>query len=192
MEPIFPALLTVMGTIVVAQIGVSAVRVPMKDTRAQLLKDAELLSKLDANSEAKNVLQQHIDNRVEELIKQELCRDDRRLAKGWSILAQIYIIMGFASYAWWYSQPDGLASLVPTHDEAGTGAIICLISALMSGGAAYAHQRKARRLGPTMFKYLQNRPSRRTPVNGPARCQQSRYSRGLRGCPSRNSRPAVT
>ena len=23
-------------------------------------------------------------------------------------------------------------------------------------------------------------------------CQQSRYSRGLRGCPSRNSRPAVT
>lgn len=47
----FVPLLTALATVVVAFIGVAAgvaaARVPLKDTREQLIKDAELLAKLD-------------------------------------------------------------------------------------------------------------------------------------------------
>lgn len=79
MVAVVVAVIAAVGTVVVALIGVINIRLPLKDTRAQLLKDAKLVSKLDEDSLARRLLQRYLDVRVGDLIHDEAARPVQKL-----------------------------------------------------------------------------------------------------------------
>jgi hypothetical protein len=76
------ALITAIGAIIVALVAALASRAEAKDTRARLLKDLEISSKLSEESGARRVLDRHIAETVRRLVdKEELDTEYRGVIK---------------------------------------------------------------------------------------------------------------
>jgi hypothetical protein len=83
MTVLIAALITAVGAIVGAFVAALASRLEVRDRRSRLLKDLEISSKLDSDSDARQVLDAHIERSVQILVGQELAQDvDRRLDRG--------------------------------------------------------------------------------------------------------------
>lgn len=92
------ALITALGTVVIAIIGVLSSRAQSKDTRSRLVQDIEVFSKLEAGSDARGVMENHILESTKRLAKQERSRVDSFLFRRLFSWAVVYIIIGAGLY----------------------------------------------------------------------------------------------
>jgi hypothetical protein len=75
------ALIGVLGTVVVALLGVFVSRIESRDSRSRLMKDLEISSKLETKSLAWQVMDKHIARVAQGLVDRERRRDEDRFAR---------------------------------------------------------------------------------------------------------------
>jgi hypothetical protein len=75
------ALIGLLGTVVVALLGVFVSRIESRDARSRLMKDLEISSKLETKSLAWQVMDKHIARVAEGLVDRERRRDEDRFAR---------------------------------------------------------------------------------------------------------------
>lgn len=83
------ALIAAMGAVVVAVVAIIGSRIEARDARSRLAKDVEILSKLDKESSAREVLEQHIAESTSVLVT-----EDRRRRAYRGILLTLLIALG--------------------------------------------------------------------------------------------------
>jgi Flp pilus assembly protein TadB len=104
---VLAALVTALGAIIVAMVGVLGSRTETRDTRSRILKDLEILSKLDSDSKARKTMDGHIAKTVENLTRQETRREDYRKSRRPASIGILFSI-GTLALTWFaYPPPHG-------------------------------------------------------------------------------------